>query len=379
VAATGDPDCQRRVNRICIARGVEKPAVYPGVWVDPRVRDAEVGDILWVLPGRHTPCYECWTAGRGAPSDARAARGARVDIQQVSLATANIVRALLNPRDERSAILDPDATAIYVHGLSPRSPGVQDVFPIDGLYSRNVRVSFPPTPCRACGGHEHPRQTQPPEPAVLSVWRGGNPYLRRRLIQIAVSLTLAALFLTTAVWAVNQLTGSTPAPAAIPAPTSKSATAPAQTTPPSSGQSADSEPPPAALESSAPVTEQPTPQAPRAVLPAGLHTTCKYTIGDGVFVGCPARFPRTEFFTVRLIVVGLDRDVWDPLEAEGYALHFVWPSGGKRVVDDCTYVTPPDNVHCDMPLIADEFPFTSGIIITDPGGDIIKNLEYPLG
>ena len=149
VAATDEAACQRRVNAACLAAGV--PAVFPAVWVDPqRVRDAEVGEILWMVPGGGTPCYECWVSFRRASADAQAARGAGLDIQQVSLATAQVVLALLEPRNPSSAILDPDRTAVYVHGLTPTSPGVQAAFPTGGLYSRNVRVPFPPTPCRVC-------------------------------------------------------------------------------------------------------------------------------------------------------------------------------------------------------------------------------------
>ena len=152
VAATDSIRCQRLVNAVALV--TEKPAVYPAVWVDPRMRDAEVGEILWVLPGGHTPCYECSvTFRRGAP-DADAARGARADIAQVSLATASVVAALLDPSDERSAILDPERTAIYIHGLTPTSPGIRGIFPTGGLQSQSVRVPFPPDPCPACGGHE---------------------------------------------------------------------------------------------------------------------------------------------------------------------------------------------------------------------------------
>ena len=50
VAATDEAACQRPVNAICVAAGA--PAVFPAVWVDPgRVRHAEVGEILWMVPG----------------------------------------------------------------------------------------------------------------------------------------------------------------------------------------------------------------------------------------------------------------------------------------------------------------------------------------
>ncbi|MFH8773684.1 ThiF family adenylyltransferase [Streptomyces sp. NPDC017958] len=150
VAATDSARCQRRVNTVALAAG--KPAVYPAVWVDVRVRDAEVGEILWVLPGRRTPCYECAAEFRNGAADAQAARGARVDIQLVALATAQVVAALADPDDEHAAILDPQRTAIYLHGLTPTSSAIRAAFPTGGLESRNVRIPFPDRPCPACHG-----------------------------------------------------------------------------------------------------------------------------------------------------------------------------------------------------------------------------------
>ena len=152
VAATDSAACQRRVNQVSLAAG--RPAVYPAVWVDPRVRDAEVGEILWVWPGRQTPCYQCAATFREGAADTQAARGARVDIQLVALATAQVVAALAGPADERPAILDPQRTAIYLHGLTPTSPGIRATFPAPGLASRNVRIPFPAMPCQACGSQQ---------------------------------------------------------------------------------------------------------------------------------------------------------------------------------------------------------------------------------
>jgi hypothetical protein len=168
VAATDSAACQRHVNRVALAAG--RPAAYPAVWVDPRIRDAEVGEILWVLPGRRTPCYECAAAFRRATSDTQAARGARVDIQLVALATAQVVTALAHPEDDRSTILDPQRTAIYLHGLTPTSPGVQATFPTTGLSSRNVRVPFPSRPCAACRGWRYVAST----PASATLGTGGQ-------------------------------------------------------------------------------------------------------------------------------------------------------------------------------------------------------------
>lgn len=175
VAATDNLDCQRRVNWVALAE--ETAAVYPAVWVDPRIRDAEVGEILWVLPGRHTPCYECAAATRLGAPDAEAARGARADIQLVSLAAALVVAALLDATHEQSAILDPERNAIYLHGLTPTSPGIRPIFPTEGLQSRTVQVHFPPEPCLVCGGHDplaaaadRPRGTTAAPTAAEGIW-----------------------------------------------------------------------------------------------------------------------------------------------------------------------------------------------------------------
>lgn len=152
VAATDNFECQRQVNRVCFE--MEKQAVFPAVWVDPRLRDAEVGEVLWVVPGRHTPCYECAVAFREGSADAQAARGRRVDIQLLVNVTAQVVTDLLDLDDPRSRILDPERTCIYVHGFTPTSRGIRDSFPTHGLRNVNVHVPFPETPCPACGGHE---------------------------------------------------------------------------------------------------------------------------------------------------------------------------------------------------------------------------------
>ncbi|MFF5587966.1 HesA/MoeB/ThiF family protein [Streptomyces hygroscopicus] len=192
VAATDSAACQRHVNRVALVAG--RPAVYPAVWVDPRIRDAEVGEILWVLPGRRTPCYECAAAFRRAATDTQAARGARVDIQLVALATAQVVTALAHPDDDRSAILDPRRTAIYLHGLTPTSPGVRATFPTAGLSSRNVRVPFPSRPCAACRGWRHVAST----PASAAVGTGGRADGGRRhgwAVFAAILLGILVLFI----------------------------------------------------------------------------------------------------------------------------------------------------------------------------------------
>ncbi|MFB7326945.1 ThiF family adenylyltransferase [Streptomyces sp. NPDC056190] len=196
VAATDSAVCQRHVNRVALAVG--RPAVYPAVWVDPRIRDAEVGEILWVLPGRRTPCYECAVAFRQGTADTQAARGARVDIQLVALATAQVVTALAHPDDDRSAILDHQRNAIYLHGLTPTSPGVRATFPTTGLSSRNVRVPFPSQPCAACHGWRHVTSS----PALAAEGTGARPGEdggRSWPVFAAVVLCIVVLFIVSVV------------------------------------------------------------------------------------------------------------------------------------------------------------------------------------
>ncbi|MEV5086054.1 ThiF family adenylyltransferase [Streptomyces sp. NPDC056159] len=196
VAATDSAVCQRHVNHVALAVG--RPAVYPAVWVDPRIRDAEVGEILWVLPGRRTPCYECAVAFRQGTADTQAARGARVDIQLVALATAQVVTALAHPDDDRSAILDHQRNAIYLHGLTPTSPGVRATFPTTGLSSRNVRVPFPSRPCAACHGWRHVTSS----PALAAEGTGARPGEdggRSWPVFAAVVLCIVVLFIVSVV------------------------------------------------------------------------------------------------------------------------------------------------------------------------------------
>ncbi|MGW0084792.1 HesA/MoeB/ThiF family protein [Streptomyces sp. NPDC003393] len=193
VAATDSAACQRHVNRVALAVG--RPAVYPALWVDPRIRDAEVGEILWVLPGRRTPCYECAAAFRRSASDTDAARGARVDIQLISLVTAHVVAALAHPGDDLSAILDRERTAIYLHGFTPTSPGVRPVFPTSGLSSRSVRVPFPDRPCAACRGWRHVATSE----ASATYGADGRGHVGRPRPGRPTAVALAALLLITMV------------------------------------------------------------------------------------------------------------------------------------------------------------------------------------
>lgn len=313
VAATDSADCQRRVNQNCLI--AEVPAVYPAVWVDPRVRDAEVGELLWVLPGRHTPCYECWVSFRQASADAQAARGARVDIQLVALATAQVVAALLNPADERSAILDPERTAIYVHGLTPTSPGIRASFPNTGLYSRNVRVPFPTVPCSACGSQDSTATAesarvgagtwpQQHPPAADPSWDSTSPLRRRHLAQIFAGVATSVALLTLAiVWLFSS-------PASGPAPSQPADTSGATGGPISPGQ----------------VSAQPTAGAP--IPPTQTHLICNTTqtssyANDGSDCVSGNLYSGD---TIVLEVSGLTKSVVSVLCQRGY--HDEWSSQG---------------------------------------------------
>lgn len=193
VAATDSIACQRRVNVVALAAG--KPALYPAVWVDPRIRDAEVGELLWVLPGGRTPCYACAAAFRGAAADAQAARGARVDVQLVALTAAQVVAALLGSPGERKAVLDPARNAIYLHGLTSVSEAVRATFPLEGLQSRNVRVPFPAEPCPACGGREPPAPRAPAGPALQPEQAAADADGTERLPMMATLVTAALILI----------------------------------------------------------------------------------------------------------------------------------------------------------------------------------------
>lgn len=155
VVGAAEIACHRRVNELCLRARV--PAVYPAAWVSPRTRDGEVGQILWVLPDRLTPCYECWQPeARRITGDAQAAGGNILDFMQFALVTARVVAALINPTNPNSAVLDPRRTAIYVHVFSPTSRDIQGPFPADGgLRSIEVPVLLPTEPCRVCGQGRH--------------------------------------------------------------------------------------------------------------------------------------------------------------------------------------------------------------------------------
>ena len=155
VVVAADPDdCRRRVNQLCIR--AEVPAVYPAVWVSDDIHDAEVGEIYWTLPGRHTPCYACWLESRGEEDHGEdgTGHGTRADIKIIALVAALVVRTLLSQERSRIRVLDPRQNLILVHGFMPTSRVVQGTFGAPGLRSRNVAVPFPLTPCRECDGHQ---------------------------------------------------------------------------------------------------------------------------------------------------------------------------------------------------------------------------------
>ena len=160
VAATDTLECQRRINEVCLE--AEVTAVYPGVWgPEAGTRDAEVGEILWVLPGNNTPCYQCFTKWRPESDNTAAARGTRADIQIVVLATVQVIAALLDRHDERSRILDDERTLVLVRGFMPSiSDTVRELFrDRDDSGLLNLRVPFPSTACTVCGsraGHPQP-------------------------------------------------------------------------------------------------------------------------------------------------------------------------------------------------------------------------------
>jgi molybdopterin/thiamine biosynthesis adenylyltransferase len=154
VASTDSVRCRRRINEVCLV--AEVPAVYPGIWRDDDLRDAEVSEVLWVLPGRHTPCYWCAFGSRSQADAVEVERGAGADIQFLVLVTLWVIAGLLDPADARAAILDPEQTLIMVHGIMPPSRKIKELFGQTSIV--HVGVSFPETRCPACGGERSPKR-----------------------------------------------------------------------------------------------------------------------------------------------------------------------------------------------------------------------------
>lgn len=191
IAATDSAPCQRRINEVCIA--TETIAVYPGVWVGDHVRDAEVGEIQWVLPGRHTPCYLCATSWRPEGAGAEARGGTRADIQVLVLALVWVVAGLINPDDERARMLDPERTLILVHGFMQPSRAVEDLFSTSNMTA--IRVPFPQRPCEACGGQQ-PRPQPPARRAARAITPAQpTPTHRGRVWSIAWVVAIAVLLI----------------------------------------------------------------------------------------------------------------------------------------------------------------------------------------
>jgi hypothetical protein len=191
VGATDSPECQRRINEVSLA--TETVAVYPGIWSGDHVGEAEVGEIFWVLPGRHSPCYLCATSWRNADVRAEARGGTGADVELLVLATLWVVAGLLDPHDPRAAILDHERTHILVHGLMPHSPSVQEIFSSSNL--RNVRVPFPRQPCPACGGQAlpSPREGSQPTPPLQSPPKPNPPPARNLSVGDIIGIALGLL------------------------------------------------------------------------------------------------------------------------------------------------------------------------------------------
>jgi hypothetical protein len=147
VAATDSVECQRRINEVCVAARV--PAAFPGIVIHRDLQDAEMGEILWVDPSRHTPCYFCATSWLSAASGAQARGGTGPDINLIALATVWVIAALLAPDEERSQILNAERTCLVVHGFMPTSAPLQQM--LGPRLFRNNRIQFLDN-CPVCGG-----------------------------------------------------------------------------------------------------------------------------------------------------------------------------------------------------------------------------------
>ena len=220
VAATDSNDCQRRINELCLSQQV--PAVYPGVWVGGDIPDAEVSEVLWVLPDRRTPCYLCATGWREAGGNAEARGGTGADIRTVVQAAVWVVAALLEPNDPRAALLNDERTLLLVHSFMPMSDAVAPLFARGHL--RAVRVPFPATPCPACGAWE-------PEPHFDPLVRATQPRRQARFQWRLLLLPLLILVF----WRTVGFSSGTQAPRSSPSRTT--AHAPGASTPPAPGSS----------------------------------------------------------------------------------------------------------------------------------------------
>ena len=244
VAATDHLECQRQINEACLAS--ETVAVYPSVWVDQHVEAAEVGEVLWVLPGRHTPCFRCYSAFRPDSGEAQPRGGTRPDIMVLVLVAVQVVAALLEPDTDRSRfLLDEEATLILVHSFMPVSPGVQEIF-FDEPSLGTVRVPWPQIRCPACGGQaaraaaqrdsfeDRPLARGDPaaRPATTREWSTDHRPNSLRQGHWRAALVVAAVVLVVVlVGIVGQTHNGSPSPTSISASTATTTTLPASVPP----------------------------------------------------------------------------------------------------------------------------------------------------
>lgn len=164
VAATDSIDCQRRMNELCVANRI--PALYPGIWAADDIRDGEVGELLHVIPGEGTPCYQCYTSWRPQVGGAESRGGSGADLEQFALVVAWAVASLFDPDDPHADVFDPERTLTLVHSHSSSSPSIAHLFRNGN--TRNLEVPFPRIRCPVCGGQEvsPPLPPAPPVPPV---------------------------------------------------------------------------------------------------------------------------------------------------------------------------------------------------------------------
>jgi PKD repeat protein/molybdopterin/thiamine biosynthesis adenylyltransferase len=173
IGATDEVDCQQQINEACLE--AESVAVYPGAWISPSIDPGAIGEILWVLPGRFTPCYRCAMSWRPAGSSARGTTATRTDLQVLVQATMAVTEALLEPTSARGRILNRERTLILVHSHFQPTPETRRL--LAGQAMRNFPVPLPPTTCPACKGK------QPPIAAFTNTISG-------RTVQVDASSTL---------------------------------------------------------------------------------------------------------------------------------------------------------------------------------------------
>lgn len=353
VAATDVVECQRQVNAVCLA--AEQPAVYPAIWVDQRLRDAEVGEILWVLPGRHTPCYLCATAWRQSGSDAEARGGTRADIKVLVLAAVQVVAGLLDRTDAPAGLLDPEQNLIYVHGFSPPSPAVRGAFRGPGLQSQPVHVPFPRTPCPACGGQEAtpPQPAPPPRPLTSAppplpvtpappVWNDEGPR-RSSVALIVATIAACALAIAAITLGIVRLSSSASGGQASTLPTSVVSSAPA---------AQPSQPQPTTAPTSA---AAPAPSSPAAPPPAESTAINYSNIGLECVSGCGViNLLDGGPPDVELNVTGISGTTLQSLCSSGYTVQWSDNYGQNFTTKNLGWICHYQLVDIDSPDVASE-------------------------